>query len=228
MKNPKFNLMAIAAVITGIIAGSGCKTTCYCPTPEVQEYNEIDTTWCCGDRLTKACMPDSDRFYSDTTIGDYGNCDIRIDTLWITRVGDDVVTDIYISNSNVGDDDASCARLEVLLPMETKFKEFKKLDDFTKNWELYDGYLRVNLGQLGRGPKIDPHTHLIVYPNHRHVQVITTVPCRPGINSGIAAFVYSMVPDPCLANNYAFGHYQTDRSILEQCIAPKVHSLVGE
>lgn len=184
--------------------------TCFCATTPLQD---ADSNWCCGDRLTKQCVPDSDRFCTDGQVAGYGNCDIKIDKMIMTRGEDRITTDIYISNSS--DDDASCAKLEVLLPVESKFMEFNNVDGLSKEWQFYDGYVRVNLGQLSTSGGTSPT---------RHVQMVTSLNCRDSITSGIAAFVYSIVPDRCLINNYAYGYYQTT-GLGEWCNAPVVKAL---
>jgi hypothetical protein len=238
MKNPRFNLMAIAAVIIAIIVFTGCRhcptcppvasnpcDTCYCPEPGKLEP---DGNWCCSDRLTKPCVPDTMRGCTKKTIpSDYNNADIRIDKLEMRIVGDNVETDIEISNN--GDDTAPCAKLEVLLPVATKFIAFNNSGTIPITWEFYGGYLRVNLGHLEVITNPDPQK------SHRYVKVITSFNCfKQAVNSGMGAFVYSIAPDPCLANNYAYGYYQkadpspTGADGLSGCIPPKIVPLVKE
>lgn len=226
------NLIAMLSgiLITSLIAWWWCKKCPPCPTPEpnpscdtcycaTTPLLDAEGNWCCGDRLTKQCIPDSDRFCdSMTTSTDFGNADIRIEKLEMRREGGNVVTDIIITNE--GDDSAPCAKLEVLLPVTTKFIEFVYSDGSALDWEFYDGYVRVNLGQLesNRGGYSREETH-------RKVTMVTTFNCfKEPVNSGIAAFVYSITPDPCLANNYAYGYYQIYD--LSGCSTPEIKDLI--
>ncbi len=182
--------------------------TCYCPNPGQVEK---DSTWCCTDRLTKPCTNKYDELCINARENDFINADIRIDLLGVTTTSTQVITDIKISNN--GDDDAACAKLEVLMPAATTFINLVKIDGFTANWEYYRGYLRINLGQLSTLSSGNPNAY-------RHVRVITKKPCLKTHRIGIGAFVYSALPDLCLNNNYAYKYYLNEDD--KACSVPEV------
>jgi hypothetical protein len=164
---------------------------------------------CCPDTISPAC----DTAYHkacEGSPGNHGEADIFIDTFLVTRAGGEWHTDIIIKNR--GDDNASCAKLDVLLPVVAYFIGVEFHDGYSGDWEFYRGYLRINIGDLNTPPN--------PVPGIRHVTIKTSINCMDSIPSGIGAFVYSRVPDPCLENNYAFAYY--NNYSLSRCTPTKI------